>query len=197
MKPFGPRRKEPAACCLHPSLLAPPWEMQKQQKAKGPKPAWVSTGMHKHLSASQPLPKPTQPLIHRVGHCHRLESPTPFPPAPPHCFPSCHSNRGSQLKWVDLQDFHFTRRFQLLHALFLFGFRTKKPKSSRTLSSDELSNSETARNQNFPLTLLRSHFAISLFHFSILDYFELFLQHFPMLNATLSITQHSYEGVIM
>lgn len=75
--------------------------------------------------------------------------------------------------------------------------QNEKPKSSRTLSSDELSNSETARNQNFPLTLLRSHFAISLFHFSILDYFELFLQHFPMLNATLSITQHSYEGVIM
>lgn len=170
--------------------------------AKAAKSEGAQTRLGWHRDAQTPLcfptPSKTNPApIHRAGHCHRLESPTPFPPAPPQCFPLCHSNRGSQLKWVDLQDFHFTRRFQLLHALFSFGFRTKKPKSSRTLSSDELSNSETARNQNFPLTLLRSHFAISLFHFSILDYFELFLQHFPMLNATLSITQHSYEGVIM
>lgn len=48
----------------------------------------------------------------------------------------------------------------------------------------------------FSFDTLKSHFAISVFHFSILDYFELFLQHFTMLNATLSITQHSYKDVI-
>lgn len=56
---------------------------------------------------------------------------------------------------------------------------------------------QNCQKPEFSFDALRSHFAVSLFHFSILDYFELFLQHFPMLNATLSITQHSYEGVIM
>lgn len=170
-----------------------PGKCKSSKKRRGPNPPGLAQGctnasLLPNPFQNQPSPDPQGWALPQTGESHS--------------FSSCSSpvlplNKGSQLKWVDLQDFHFTRRFQLLHALFSFGFRTKKPKSSRTLSSDELSNSETARNQNFPLTLLRSHFAISLFHFSILDYFELFLQHFPMLNATLSITQHSYEGVIM
>lgn len=52
------------------------------------------------------------------------------------------------------------------------------------------------RKLEFSFDTLKNHFAISVVHSSILDYFELFLQHFTMLNATLSITQHSYRDVI-
>lgn len=159
--PLRDAKPNPAASFLRLPKLVGNFE----KHPKAPKRAWLSAGMCKS---------------------HGPESSTAPPEHLPSQYtnsPSCHRSIRSVPTSQGASNFSTT--------LVLFHFRMQKRKCARALASDELNNSKKCQKPEFSSDTLKSHFAISVFRFSILDYFELFLQHFTMLNAMLNITRNS------